>query len=120
MKVKLLSVSVLLLILLSSCSNDSTNDLITINNNTISYTNSVKSIINNNCLQCHGATPSFGAPMSLTTYEEVRDAVLNRGLIDRISRTEGQSGAMPLGGPKLPQVSINVISQWENEGFLDQ
>ena len=55
--------------------------------------------------------------MSLHTYETVKDAVLYRGLIDRISQIEGQSGFMPLGGAKLPQTQINQIIEWQNEDF---
>lgn len=83
----------------------------------VTYIQNIKSIIDNNCLSCHGTTPSSGAPMSLTTYENVKEAILNRGLIDRISREVGASGAMPLGGPKLPTNSINLIIQWQNQNF---
>jgi len=55
--------------------------------------------------------------MSLTTYEKVKDAVLNRNLLNRISRAEGTSGAMPLGGPRLPQNSIDAINEWANTNF---
>lgn len=105
-------------LLLSSCSNDSTSDLIDSTPvDQVTYSQNIKSIIDNNCIVCHGTTPTNGAPMSLTTYENVKDAVLNRGLIDRISRDEGTSGAMPLGGPKLPTNSINLVIQWQNQEF---
>lgn len=102
----------------TSCSSDSTSDLIDSSPvEQVTYSQNIKTIIDSNCLTCHGVTPSFGAPMSLTTYENVKDAVLNRGLIDRISREEGSTGAMPLGGPKLPINSINLIIQWQNQDF---
>lgn len=102
---------------LNGCTNDSTSDLIddTITDE-ITYTNTVKSIIDNNCIVCHATVPLNGAPMSLVTYENVKDAVLTRGLLDRISRTQGASGMMPLGGTRLPQTTINKISQWAQNG----
>jgi hypothetical protein len=108
----------LLILSLVSCTNDSTSDLI--DNSvldSVSYNENVKPIINNNCISCHGTIPANGAPMSLATYQNVKDAVLNRGLIDRISRGEGEPGHMPLGGPRLPQNLINIIIQWQSEDF---
>lgn len=106
------------LAILSSCTSDSLSDLEDPNNiSEITYTTTVKSIIDNNCIFCHGTTPTNGAPMSLTTYENVKDAVLTRGLLDRISRSEGTTGAMPLGGPRLPQNDINAISAWIDADF---
>lgn len=101
-----------------SCTSDSESDL---EDNTpiggiVTYTGTVKSIIDNNCLSCHGNPTSNGAPMSLDTYEKVKEAVLNRGLLDRISRAEGTGGAMPLGGPRLSQNAINQIESWKNNG----
>lgn len=107
-----------ILFLLSSCAYDSASDLIDSTSiSQVTYSLNIKSIIDNNCIACHGTTTTNGAPMSLTTYENVKDAVLNRGLIDRISREEGVSGAMPLGGPKLPINNINLVIQWQNQEF---
>ena len=101
-----------------SCTTDSISDLEEIQNeNPITYFSTVKRIIDNNCIQCHAAVPINGATMSLTTYEKVKDAVLNRNLLNRISRAEGTSGAMPLGGPRLPQNSIDAINEWANTNF---
>ena len=69
-----------------SCTNNSEDDLtnpIVLGNTR--YSENVKPIIDNNCISCHGATPSNGAPMSLVTYAQVKEAVQNRGLLDRIS-----------------------------------
>jgi mono/diheme cytochrome c family protein len=110
----------ILLIPFYSCTSDSISDLSDETSIAVStYNNNVKVIIANSCLNCHGATPSNGAPNSLTTYENMKDAVLNRGLLDRISRAEGTPGAMPLGGPRLPQNQINIIEQWNTDGLLE-
>lgn len=100
------------------CTNDSDSDLLKApNNEIVTYTETIKLIIDQKCNSCHGAAPSNGAPMSLHTYETVKEAVLNRGLLDRINRIEGQSGFMPLGGVKLPQTQIDQIIQWQDEDF---
>jgi uncharacterized membrane protein len=103
---------------LTSCSTDSVSDLIDLEEiDEVSYLRNVKPIIDSKCNNCHGNPPTFGAPSSYTTYENVRNAVLNQGLIDRITRPENTSGAMPLGGPRLSQNEINIIIQWSEEGF---
>ena len=107
-------------LLLNSCTNDSLSDLTAVDDiESATYTQNVKSIIDNNCIVCHGSTPTNGAPMSLTTYTFVKQAVINRGLLDRISRAEGTSGAMPFGGPRLSQTNINVIIKWNTDGLQE-
>ena len=57
-----------------SCTNNSEDDLtnpIVLGNT--KYSVNVKPIIDNNCISCHGATPSNGAPMSLVTYAQVKE-----------------------------------------------
>lgn len=79
----------------------------------------VKFVFDNVCTQCHSNPPQNGAPMPLVTFENARDAILNRGLLDRISRQEGESGLMPLGGPRLPQGTIDLMAQWREDGLLE-
>jgi uncharacterized membrane protein len=84
------------------------------------YNQNVKSIIDNNCVVCHATVPKNGAPMSLVTYDQVKNAVLNRGLLTRISLENGNSSLMPQGGPRLPQTTIDVIAKWQQDGLLEQ
>jgi uncharacterized membrane protein len=84
------------------------------------YNQNVKSIIDNNCVVCHATTPVNGAPMSLVTYDQVKNAVLNRGLLTRISLENGDSSLMPKGGPRLPQTTIDIIKKWKEDGLLEQ
>lgn len=106
-------------VLLTSCSSDSESDLVdnSVPSN-ITYTNSIKSTMDTNCISCHGTNPSNGASISLTSYQNVKNAVLNNGLIDRISRTQGAGGMMPLGGTRLPQSKIDEVNNWKNNGFV--
>lgn len=86
---------------------------------TITYTNTISSIISNNCISCHGSTPSNGATISLNTYTKVKTAVENNGLIDRISLPQGNSNMMPKDGTRLPQATIDKFTTWKNNGFLE-
>jgi hypothetical protein len=120
MHIKLLFIIALLTTLLS-CTNDSTSDITTPANNsvTIKYSTDIASIISSNCLSCHTSPPVNGAPMQLTTYDDVKNAILNRGLIDRISRSQGAVGMMPNGGTRLPQATIDKIIKWQTDGFVN-
>lgn len=100
------------------CTNESTSSLIGDPvDGVITYTNTVKTIIDNNCLFCHSQPPQNGAPMSLTTYTDVKNAVLTHGLLDRISRAQGEPGMMPNGGMRLPQATIDKIFEWADNGM---
>lgn len=104
--------------LLSSCTSDSESDLVNPNpSSTITYNNSIKSIMNTNCISCHGTTPVNGASISLMTYQNVKDAVLNYDLIEKISKAQGSSGMMPYGETRLPQSKIDEVINWKNTGF---
>ncbi len=119
-RLKLIVSFVFISFLFTSCTNDSTADLSgNINANDATYTLNIKSIIDNNCIMCHAATPINGAPMPLTTYEQVKDAMQNRPLVDRISKAQGESGMMPNGGTRLPQASINLIIKWQEDGLQE-
>lgn len=100
-----------------SCTSDSESDLTNytpIEN--ITYTKTIKSIITEHCIICHSQPPQNGAPMPLLTYDNLKEAVVNRGLIDRISSFD--SGfLMPFGGPRLPQSKIDQIKAWKNADF---
>ncbi|WOD44281.1 hypothetical protein [Hwangdonia lutea] len=121
MKKVIISLGLTSLIFLG-CTNTSTDDLIDKEAlpKLITYNSDVKPIIDNNCIMCHSNPPVNGAPISLTTYTEVKNAVQINGLIGRISKQAGEAGAMPLGGPRLPQNLIDQIIQWQADGLLEQ
>lgn len=85
----------------------------------INYNDNIKPIIDNNCVFCHNSPPVNGASTSLITYENVVDGIANNNLINRISAQTGESGAMPLGGPRLPQNLIDLVKQWQEDGLLE-
>ena len=107
-------------LILFNCTNASEDDLVdaTPLPTIITYTNDVKPIIDNNCLDCHGNPTNNGASISLVTYDNVKSAIQNNNLISKING-EGPGGQMPLGRPKLPQNSIDIIEKWETDGFQE-
>lgn len=108
-----------LILLLSSCDSSTYESLeepmIIIGKAT--YQTNVKSIIDGNCVSCHsiGGTASF---RPLTTYSEVRNAVLNTDLLDRMQRQNGEPGQMPRTG-RMSQDEINTVLQWNTDGLLE-
>lgn len=109
------------LFLLSSCSQNTFDDIEEETDpipEIVTYQD-VKPIIDSVCLACHSNPPQNGAPMSLASFENVKEAVQNRNLINKISLNEGDNGLMPLGGPRLPQSSIDLIVEWNNDGLLE-
>jgi hypothetical protein len=105
---------------LTSCSYESTLDLIDVPFvETVTYTNDVKPIIDGSCVGCHGNPLINGAPMSLTTYENVKQFVQNEKIINRISRDINDPQLMPVSGPKLPQPVIDLVIKWKDQGCLE-
>ena len=84
---------------------------------TVTYNGHIKSIISNNCTSCHGSTPTNGAPMSLTTYSQVKSAVETRGLITRINSTSNPMPPSP--NSPLSNADKSLIQQWKDGGFLE-
>ena len=106
---KKLFVLPILLLLLASCSSENEDDIPV---DKVTYTETIKAIIDNSCLNCHVNPPVNGASMSLITFQNVRDAVLNRGLIDKV-----ESGAMPPIGDFLTTAQVQTIKDWQSGGF---
>lgn len=86
---------------------------------TITYNNTIKTIITNNCISCHGSTPTNSATISLDTYARVKTATQNNDLIGRISLTQGSPDLMPKNGTRLPQATIDKFTTWKNNGYLE-
>jgi uncharacterized membrane protein len=105
-----------------SCSNEDSETLTettTPSTAVVTYNQNVKSIIDNNCIVCHAAVPRNGASNSLVTFTQVREAILNRGLLNRISLPNGNGLLMPQGGPRMPQATIDLVSKWQQDGLLE-
>ena len=116
MKKLLLLTSLFLILFVVSCSSDSDDDDIIIDppTTTITYTNTIKTIMSGNCTSCHGNPPTNSAPMPLTTYANVKDATENRGLINQV-----ETGNMPKNGTKLSSTQITNIKTLKANGYLE-
>ncbi len=79
----------------------------------LSYAADIRPIFQSNCTSCHGNPPTQNAPMSLTTLQEIMDAVDNRGLLGRINNT---ANPMPPTG-LLPSTTRQRIEDWVDLGF---
>jgi len=112
-KLLALLTSLLLLIFIVSCSSDSDDDDDLVDPPSITYTNTIKSIMSGNCNNCHGNPTTNSAPMSLTTYANVKDATINRGLITRV-----EDGTMPPSG-NLSATQISNIKTWKSNGYIE-
>lgn len=75
---------------------------------TITYSSNIKSIIDVNCVQCHGNGGNFP---DLTTYENTR---ANADLV----KSETQSRRMPQGS-SLTNSEIEAIACWVDAGALN-
>ncbi|MFC4218931.1 hypothetical protein [Flagellimonas marina] len=121
---KFISISCLLF-LLQSCAYDSEDDLIAIEENDgeddsenpdgpgITYVNTIKAIMDSNCVSCHSSPPRNGAPFALVNYNQVSGRA--NGILNAMARESGSPGAMPPAGT-LPQNTINQIQEWIDNG----
>lgn len=120
MKKKSLILAVLTASIIFNCANDSEDDLIDSNSLPVivNYVDHVKPIIDSNCIGCHTDPAINGASVPLLTYQNVKSAVQNNHLISKINGN-GPGEQMPLGGQKLPQLTIDLITKWETDGLLE-
>lgn len=81
----------------------------------ITYNSHIKSLMNDNCNSCHGNPRRSGAPISLTTYMLVKDAVQNKNLVRWINDA---NNPMPVRG-LMSQASRNLVQQWVDGGLLE-
>lgn len=102
-----------------SCSNDSSDDLAPPPEDEVTYTENIKAIMDSRCNSCHDNPPTNGAPVSLSTYDEVKNETQNGELIDRIERTQGTAGVMPPAGNTLSSSQIQMIKDWMVEGYKE-
>ena len=116
---KIIFTSCFVLALLStSCSDDSDDDIgpiiIDPPPTELTYTNTIKSIMTSKCTSCHSNPPTNNAPMSLSTYTDVKNAVQNRELVNRV-----ENGTMPPSGSSLTTAQVQSIKDWQSGGFVE-
>ncbi|WNH07875.1 hypothetical protein [Thalassobellus suaedae] len=106
-------------IILFNCSNSSTEDLSEPTQDPdptaiITYDTDIMTIINDNCIQCHGTPPTGGAPTSFTTYTQVKSSI--NSILTRINNSG--SAVMPPTG-QMPLATRELIQQWKDDGLLE-
>ncbi|NMH29410.1 hypothetical protein [Flavobacterium silvaticum] len=79
----------------------------------VTYSANVRPIIENSCLSCHSVATDNQEP-NLETYENVKHAVEEHGLLDQIAAPSGQGMPQDL---RLPQPQIDLITIWAQTGF---
>lgn len=84
------------------------------NTGTVTYTTNVKSIIDNNCISCHGASnPSAG--FNISTYTNAKNNI--NAIINRADLQTGQPGIMPPSG-RMSSSKIQILKDWQTQGFI--
>ncbi len=77
------------------------------------YTDDIKSIIDQECIACHGATGA-AAGFDISTYQK---AVSQIDLIlARIDLQTGQNGVMPVAG-RMAEEKITAFVEWKAQGL---
>lgn len=85
---------------------------------TITFTEHIRPIMEENCISCHNPEgDAYFKP--LTNYEEVRQAILETDLLERIQMQNGEPDIMPQTAGRMPQSKIDLIIQWSEQGFLE-
>ena len=83
----------------------------------ISFASRVAPLLRANCFSCHGNGSTDGN-VSLDSYDEVKAVAASGRLLGSISHAAGFA-AMPEGGDKLDDCSINTVRRWIAEGAED-
>jgi len=100
--------------LLFSCTREKVTPIDQQCNATISFTNEVLPIMEANCVSCHQPGNASGG-YDLSSYTAI-SAIAN-AIVGSMKANGYQ--LMPLGGPALPDSTIQKISCWINQGKQD-
>jgi mono/diheme cytochrome c family protein len=93
------------------CSDTDGNGCDTLN---VTFSATIRPILQNNCVGCHsGTNPPLG--VSLDSYSGVLSVVNDGRFRKAVNHLPGAS-AMPKGGNKLPDCTVNKINAWLNKG----
>lgn len=90
----------------------------------VSFTNDVLPILVTSCGQCHGVR-EVKEGLDLTTYEAIMAGSFNGPVITAGNANDSYlvqqiiDGEMPKRGPKLTAEQIQIITDWVNQGALN-
>ncbi|GAA4277911.1 hypothetical protein [Aquimarina mytili] len=86
---------------------------------TSTYNADVQPIFEAHCVECHGNPPTQGAPVALSTYQEIIIAINQEwDVFGRVSTTSPLR-VMPQSG-RLPQETVDIILDWQADGLLEE
>lgn len=115
----------MLILFLSSCYRDNEEELYAqkaLSQNSIcdttnvTYTNTLKPILDNNCTGCHGASSATnGGGYDLRTFDNTKQNIDR--IIGSISYQSGYK-PMPKGGYKFETCRIKQFTIWKQQGFI--
>ncbi len=116
-KINLAIISLLSILAITACDpDDDPIDLCSTDN--VTYTNAVKSILDNSCAQsgCHSAD-SAATIGSLANYSDAVDFVGQGRILGAINHEENfKPMPYPAGSAQMPGCDINIITAWINDG----
>ena len=81
---------------------------------TVTYNDDIKSIMDDNCISCHG-TVNPSANLSLTNYSLVKNSTENGNLIARMNNI---TNPMPPNGI-LSEATRALVDEWKGDGYLE-
>jgi Copper type II ascorbate-dependent monooxygenase, C-terminal domain/Copper type II ascorbate-dependent monooxygenase, N-terminal domain len=78
----------------------------------------VSNVLTRNCQSCHGASPQFGAPQSLVSYEDLVSVRAGTRVVDQVlARMKDDARPMPPGPNARVGVSDQaIIASWVSRG----
>jgi hypothetical protein len=86
----------------------------------ITFSSSVKPVLQENCLSCHGnnTASSLGGNIKLEDYQDVKLRADDGSLLGTISHESGYS-PVPRGASKLDDCKILIVTIWVNSNSPD-
>jgi mono/diheme cytochrome c family protein len=86
----------------------------------VTYSQSVVPIIQNNCISCHGnsVAAGLGGNVKLQDYADVKLRADDGKLVGTISHAQGYV-TMPQGAPRLNDCTISTVRIWVEQGAQD-
>jgi hypothetical protein len=86
---------------------------------TLSYSNDIVPILKSYCYGCHGVgNSSSSGGILLEGYTNLKAYVDNGKLVGVVNHAPGFV-SMPYGQPKMPDCEVTQITNWVNEGALN-
>lgn len=108
----------ILIIAFSSCTYDKEekNKMVVLacDTNNVRFSAEIKSVLEANCLSCHGGNAEGGAGIQLNNYDEIKSYVDQNRFLESMTRTG--SDYMPRGGDRLSDSKIEQIRCWIKKG----